>query len=175
MADRLVDDDFFQLFHSFRHTAFRLEALERYTVPEEEAPIADFVAGRPVAMDWFQPWLDIVHGIVKDRRRMARVRVLDTPTTTYQRFEMLTAAYNVEAGEEINYIERSEARRRGIPVDGGDWWLFDSCRLAKMHFDAEGRPLGAEVITDPATVIRYAELRDLALHYSTPYRAAVAA
>lgn len=175
MAGRLVGADFDALFAGFRHTAFRLETQRQYTVPEEREPYARFLAGEPVGSEWFEPWLNVVRNLTAEGRRMERVRVLDTPPTEYQRWELTMTPQNVAAGEIIHFLPRDDAERHGVPVGDGDWWLFDSSRLARMHFDPTGRPLGAEIITDPEIVVRHNEIRDLALHYATPFEQLTAA
>lgn len=51
-----------------------------------------------------------------------------------------------------------------------DFWLFDSIRVARLHFD-DDRLLGAAVVTDPASVGEANRLRDIAWHYAIPYPA----
>jgi len=51
---RLVGEDFSRLLASFEHTAFRLEALDRYTVPSEEEPLRTFLANEPQARGWLK-------------------------------------------------------------------------------------------------------------------------
>lgn len=166
MADRLAGADFAELFRTFEHTAFRLETRPFYTAPVEAEPFAQFLAGGPVDLDWFQPWLKTVRAVVEQGKRMERVRIIDDPLTDYQRFEMSMSQHNVAAGEIIHYLHRTAASAVGLPV-GGDWWLFDSLRLAHMDFAADGHFLGTTTVTDPAVVLQHNGLRDLAVHAAT--------
>ena len=163
MADRLAGADFAELFRTFEHTAFRLETRPFYTAPVEAEPFAQFLAGEAVDLDWFQPWLDTVRSLTEQGKRMERVRILDDPLTDYQRFEMSMSRHNTAAGETVRYLHRSAAAAVGLPVDG-DWWLFDSLRLARMDFDPDGHFLGTVIVNDPDIVLRHNGLRDLAIH-----------
>lgn len=163
MADRLAGADFAELFRTFEHTAFRLETRPVYTAPVEAEPFAQFLAGGPVDLDWFQPWLETVRAVTEQDKRMERVRIIDDPLTDYQRFEMSMSQHNVAAGETIHYLHRAVASSVGLPTDS-DWWLFDSLRLARMDFDTDGHFLGTTIVTDPAAVLRHNGLRDLAVH-----------
>ena len=93
------------------------------------------------------------------------MRLLDEPPTDYQRWEIWTGTFSAAAGEILRYLNRGTAQELGLP-DTTDWWLFDSDRLALMRFDAEGRPLGGEVVTDPELVVQHRIWRDLALRHT---------
>lgn len=170
MGERLTADDFNSLFRYFQHTAFRLEVQPAYAVADERESFEEFLAGKPrpvVEFPFYAAWLDQIRGVTQQDRRVERVRVLDEPPTDYQRWEVWAGQFNVAAGEKIRYISRSRAIDVGLPVID-DWWLFDSTRLARMRFDEHGRPLGGEIISDPAIVAQHCAWRDLAVQYSAP-------
>ena len=50
-----------------------------------------------------------------------------------------------------------------------DFWLFDDGPVARMHYDEQGRFLGAELVEEPDVVARYCKWRDVALQAATPY------
>src|SRR5258708_27735956 len=93
-------------------------------------------------------------------RIVHRVRVVSVPLSDYSRFGLWCAEFAVQAGEDIRYLDR--ARSGGLP--DFDYWLFDSERVARLHFDEDDILLGAEIITDPATVAALSAARDEALH-----------
>lgn len=171
MGDQLTPDDFRNLVRHFEHAAWRLETLPVYTLEEELPEVERYRAGNPTPppeLSWYREWLDQIAKATNEGKRIERVRISTEPPTLYQQWESWAGQWNVRAGEQIRYISRSRALEIGLPVDGGDWWLFDSLRLAKMRFDPDGRPCGGEIITDPAEVIQACAWRDLAVHYSAP-------
>lgn len=172
MNEQLTSEDFNNLFRYFKATAFRLEVQPVYTVADEQPSVRQFLAGEPrpvTELAFYAAWLDQIRTVTSQGRLVHRVRILDEPPTDYQRWEMWSGQYNVDAGEVIRYLPRGHAMEIGLPVID-DWWLFDSARVARMRFDQEGRPLGGEIVSDPQTVAQYCEWRDLAVRSSSPDR-----
>lgn len=160
----LVGDDFRQLFKTFDHTAFRLEVRDRYNVPEEAEMVRKFLTGEPDEGRKSRPWLDLIREIRSAGKRFERVRVVSLPSTDYSRFGHAGAEINNWAGEEIRYLDRVKAESVGLP--NHDYWLFDSRKLARMHFDEDDRLLGTEIIEDPAEIVRHNYWRDVAWHHA---------
>lgn len=113
-------------------------------------------------MDWFQNWLAMIRQATAKGRRFGRVRVVSIPLTDYSRFGIFCAGYTGQAGEEIRYLARDEARALGLPEY--DYWLFDSSKLVRMHFDEAGNFLGGELVEDPNEIIQANYWRDAARH-----------
>lgn len=155
-------DAFGELFRSFEHTAFRLEPRDRYNSPGEHEPLRRFLAGEPDDLAWNQPWLDLISEHTAKGRIVSRVRVVSVPLSDYSRFGLWCARFAVEAGEEIRYLDRAQA----TDLPDFDYWLFDSSWVTRLHFDDDDRLLGAEIITDPATVVELSAARDDAWHRS---------
>ena len=172
MTARLTPSDFDDAFRFFRRSAFRLEAQPRYTVDVEREAFGDWLRGEPRPADqypYYATWLGRVRTIADQGRSLERVRILETPPTDYQRFELHMARWNLEAGETLRTINRDAATEAGLPVDT-DWWIFDDEAVAVMTFAPDGTPGGGHIITDPDTVSRYSSWRDLAVHHSTPFQ-----
>lgn len=157
---RLVGNEFSQLFRSFEFTAFRLETRDSYDSPNERRALAQFVAGHPVDLNWFQGWLSMIRQATTDGRRFTRVRVVSVPFTDYTRFGLFCSQHTTAAGEDIRYLTRDQAE--GLPEY--DYWLFDSRTLVRMHFDDQAKFLGGEVIDDPSVVVQHGYWRDMAWH-----------
>jgi len=177
MTTRLTPTDFNEAFRYFRRTAFRLEARPVYQVDAEQQAYDDYRRGelRPADhYDFYARWLAKVKATTAAGRRVDRVRILEDPPTTYQRFELHMARWNIAAGETLRTITRDHATEVGLPTHR-DWWLFDDEAVALMRFAPDGTPQGGEILTDPTTVSRYCTWRDLAVHHSTPYQACAAA
>lgn len=104
----------------------------------------------------------MVRQATAEGRQFSRVRVVSFPLTDYTRFAMWVAGYTREAGDDIRYITREQAA--GLP--NYDFWLFDSRKLLKMRFTDDDQFLGAEVIEDPAEIVRHNYWRDAAQHHA---------
>jgi len=158
----LIGPEFSKLFRSFEHTAFRLETLDHYKSDNESAALRQFVAGEPDDLDWFQNWLTMIRGATAEGRRFMRVRVVSTPLTDYSRFGVWCAQFTNGAGEDIRYLRRDQADAEKLP--NHDYWLFDSRKLVRMHFDDADAFLGGEVVEDAAEIVNHNYWRDAAWH-----------
>jgi hypothetical protein len=170
MGERLTPDDFNHLFNRFRYEAFRLEVQPSYAADYEREAFEEFLRGEPRPgdqWDWFASWLTEIRKATSQGRQIIRVRIVDEPPTDYQRFELYMARWNVDAGETLSYLDRSTAKRIGLPVVD-DWWLFDRRQLAVMRFSPTGIPQGGEIIDDSRLVHRHRIWRDLAVRHSSP-------
>lgn len=167
MTELLSAADRRRLCETFEHTAFRLETRDRYVDDEaEQEPLRKFQAGEPPDDGWFMDWYGVVDRMTAEGRRMERVRVVSEPYSVYTRFGMdLAHRLNIPSGEDIRYLTRRQARVLDLPDE--DFWLLDSARVLIMHFDGD-RGLGAELVTDPAEVVKRCRWRDVAWHYAIP-------
>jgi hypothetical protein len=152
--------EFGNLFDSFEHTAFRLETRDQYKSTIELQALRQFVAGEPVDMGWFQDWLTMIREATAEGRRFTRVRVVSMPLTDYSRFGVFCSQHTNAAGEDIRYLTRHNA----IDLPDYDYWLFDSSKLVRMHFDDDENFLGGELVEDPAVIVQHNYWRDAAWH-----------
>jgi hypothetical protein len=156
--------DLGKLFESFRRSAFRLECLPTYQVPQDVQWLRRFRAGdeRPQERD-NRPWLTTVRSAIERGARMQRVRIVQTPLTEYQRFQ-LSWGYpeNTAAGEEIYILDKEPPGLLSV-----DFWLFDDEQVIVLEYDDEGRFLRPVVAE---TVAPYRQARDMALKSSVPFR-----
>jgi hypothetical protein len=152
--------EFGNLFHSFEHTAFRLETRDQYKSAIELQALRQFVAGEPVDLGWFQDWLTMIREATAGGRRFTRVRVVSMPLTDYSRFGVFCSQHTNAAGEDIRYLTRHSA----IDLPDYDYWLFDSSKLVRMHFDDDENFLGGELVEDPAVIVQHNYWRDAAWH-----------
>lgn len=56
----LTGDEFSRLFHTFEHTAFRLEARDSYNAPREAESFRKFRTGEQVDMSWAESWFGMI-------------------------------------------------------------------------------------------------------------------
>ncbi|MCP2257607.1 hypothetical protein LX15_001292 [Streptoalloteichus tenebrarius] len=113
-------------------------------------------------MGWFQNWLTMIREATAEGKRFSRVRVVTVPLTDYSRFGVFCSQYTNAAGEDIRYLARHDA----VGLPDHDYWLFDSRKLVRMHFDDDENFLGGEVIDDPALIVQHNYWRDVAWHRS---------
>ncbi|MFJ4692930.1 DUF6879 family protein [Streptomyces sp. NPDC088766] len=162
-----ADDEFARLFETFEHTAWRLETRRRYASDEATDTWAQFVANRPVQWDHEDNWCRNVRAQTAQGKRFERVRLVDSPATTGQLYLLDNAARNCAVGEDIRNLTRVEAQRLHLPAE--DFWLFDSRLVARLVFDDADGLVGIELVTEPAAVNRYCQMRDAAWHHAVPY------
>ena len=86
------------------------------------------------------------------------------PLTDYSRFGLWASQFTVAAGEDIHYLTRNQAQEISLP--NHDYWLFDSRKLVRVHFNENDRFLGGEVINDLAEIVQHNYWRDAAWHYA---------
>ena len=151
---RLTPEEFGAAFGElFRRSAFRLELLDRYTVPNEAEPLRRFRAGLPQDPAWREPWARFVRESVAAGKVMERVHVVSEPLTEYLKFEV-TSAYpaNAAAGEDIRVLP---VAKYPVFYPVHDFWLFDDAVAAVMDYDDDGRFLGADVTRHPVRIKGY--------------------
>lgn len=142
-----------------------MEARDTYDAPYENESLRKFLADEPDDLPWMQSWLDMIREATAKGRRFARVRIVTVPLTDYSRFGVWCAQFTNGAGEDIRYLPRDRADAAGLPAH--DYWLFDSRKLVRMHFDDNNAFLGGEVVEDAAEVVMHNYWRDAAWHHAT--------
>jgi hypothetical protein len=148
------------LLQNFRQSAFRLETLAHYTVPQEEEWFAEWrqTGKLPELTPDNDSWLRMVRDHCAAGKKMRRVRVVSSPLTDYERFELSLFPPSVAAGEEIRVVQRSAVVRTA------DFWLFDESTAVMLRYDETGRFQGVEDGT-ASTCCRH---RDRVLAQSIP-------
>lgn len=147
-------DEFDHCFEKFTHSAFRMETLQRYTVDSEAERIGAFLRGepRPDRSVRTSSWLRRVAVTTAAGKHWSRVHIVDLPLTDYLRYQLIGYVETAAAGEEIRIALRGEHSELAALCE--DFWLFDGGRpdayAIAMRFDADGRPLGHDLVTDPA-------------------------
>lgn len=165
MADLLTGDQLDELFQNVRRYAFRLESRDRYNVPDERPSFEAFMAGRRDLDESARvgPWYDRTRRAAREGRPFSRVRIVSTPLGDYSRYALWTAQGNLEADEEIRYLDRDQAAALGLPVQPPhDAWLIDNERVAVLGFDKNDQFVGAYILDDPDVVQRHRAWRRIA-------------
>lgn len=163
---QLTAEEFGRLFETCR-TAFRLETLQAYDVPEEAEDLAAWREGRPPPPN---PWAEFVAQRVAEGATWQRVHAVREPLSQYLRYEMERYKGSVAAGEDVRIVVVVGLHRFG-PFRH-DWWAFDldgeRPTVALMQYDGHGRWLGAIETTRPDVVKACRADRDMALAISVP-------
>lgn len=162
MPDLVPFADITHLFTTFRHTAWRLESRRGYAVDVGTPKWELWQSGGDLGYNPAHPWHANVRAQTEQGKRFERVRVVDSPPTLGQQFLMASAVGNIEAGEDIRNVWRSDAERGCVPRE--DFWLFDARTLVRLVFDEDDNTLGVEVTEDPAEVVAACQVRDAAWH-----------
>jgi hypothetical protein len=148
--------------------AFRFEAQHSYLTSDAEGEaLAGFMEGGPQppsAFPVWQSWLDQVRTWTEHGKTIARIRIIDSPPTDYQKWSLWCASWHRDAGEDIRYLSRATADALGMPR--GDWQMFDGLRVVLMRFTPAGEIAGKTLITDADEISRYQVWRDLALRHA---------
>lgn len=151
---------------NFRRSAFRLETLPTYQVPQEAEWFAEWQrSGKvPKLTPDNDSWCRLVHEAQSTGRLMQRVRLVSTPLTDYERFELATFRDSLVAGEDIRVCYRKSWKLIETTRNPHDFWLFDEQTIIMLNYDLEGRFQGTE---DGARSICIRQ-RHLALEHSIP-------
>jgi hypothetical protein len=165
---KLIDpEEFGRLFETFEHSAWHLETRQGYASDREDPGYAAFLATGTAPCDLDSEWCANIRRQTAGGKYVGRVRVVDNPPTEGQLFLLDYARCNAATGEDVRNLWREDAERLRLPAE--DFWIFDSRLVAVLRFDDEDTLRDVEVITEPAEVLRYCQVRDAAVHGSVPY------
>jgi hypothetical protein len=144
-------DEFGELFSSFTKEAFRLEMLQVFSIPEEQAEISTFASGvmKP-PRDFNKEWHDLIAAALSRGAAFKRVRMIESPLTLYTKYEIAWGYFdNISAGEDIRVVDKKDTRDFAEYVPALlDYWLFDEKTCVLMSYDLEGRYLGAHLLPE---------------------------
>ncbi|QIS21021.1 DUF6879 family protein [Nocardia terpenica] len=149
---QLRQGDWRDLFRECRSEAFHLEVRDDYAVAVESEPFRRFLDNEPDDYAWFRDWEILVEELTGRGVTMRRVRVVTVPHTDYQRWSLIVAKRNIDAGEDIRYLPRHLAGE--VPPD--DWWLMDDERVIFNLVDQQLKSAGIAITTDPR-IIEYCQ------------------
>jgi hypothetical protein len=124
---------FAELIEATQTSAIRIEMRDTYDETEqgyaEWQETGDISAGASAS-----GWIDhfaVVRAAAARGVSMRRVRVISEPASQYMRWEYASTRLNIEAGEDIRWLPRTEAADLMLP--GADCWVFDN-RLIRWNF-----------------------------------------
>lgn len=162
------------LFAGFRATAFRLETLQRYSVPSEAEPFRRFLAGEaPRDFSWIDGWWKELRAGIAAGKSYSRVHVVVEPLSDYMRF-LFAWVYrrSVGIGEDIRILPMAPGEGWPAGIPRTDFWLFDAAQLLQLTYDDEGRFVHAELVgedDDEGVVGDAVRVRDRAWRLAVPF------
>lgn len=154
----MTPEEFETCFSQFRSSVIRLETLQLYTVAEEAPRIRAFLRGepRPERSVRTSAWLARIAASTVAGKSWRRARIVDLPLSDYLRYQLLGYVESQACGEQIHIAERTP--ELAGPQAFGDFWVFDAntpqAMAIEMHYDADGRVLGADRVDDRTQVAR---------------------
>lgn len=120
---------FAELLAATHASLIRFEMRDSYD--ETEQGFAEWKATGDIgACDWGEH-LDRMRAATARGVKIRRVRVVSEPLSEYMRWEYALTHINIEAGEDIRWLPRTEAA--GLLVPGADCWVFDH-RVIRWNF-----------------------------------------
>lgn len=151
-----------------QHSIFRLETLASYAVGSDGGDFARYLRGEPGPdMERKRTWHKVLQADRDRGVRNYRVHVVRSPISPYCRYEMEWGyAYNTPF-EDISILDLAEVDRPADLADH-DFFLVDGRTAVRMHYDDDGRYLGAEVLS-AADGPRYREAREAAWAAAVPF------
>lgn len=134
-------------FTTFTRSAFRLETMPAYDVPQETAELEAYRAGRPMAERSVRTsaWLANMATTAASGRDWRRVRLIGSAPTLYESWELDRYVESQACGEQI----RIAPREQNAELLGADYWLFDEAAAYAMRYTTAGAFLGADRVDDP--------------------------
>lgn len=163
----LQGPDFEEVFRTFEYSAFHLEVEDAYHTPDESEPFQKFLSGEADDFEWHKPWLDLIHEVTSNGRRVERIRIVSVPHVDYTRWGLTVAPLNIAAGEDIRWLPR--ALMNGTEVTTDDFWLIDGKRVVFTVFTPDGTFSGGAETIDPVIVERCNRVRDSLWSIAIPH------
>jgi hypothetical protein len=154
----------------FTRRLFRLETHDHLDVSSDGDDFQRYLAGQPGPdMSRRDAWLNVIRNEVAEGKHTYRVHVVRSPLTDYLRFDFEWGyVYNEQAGEHIGILDLAE-RESPRELIFKDFWLIDDEHLVLMHYDNDGRFVGAEPVDEPQQLHRYKDCAAVTWAASQPF------
>jgi hypothetical protein len=150
-------DQLQEQFDTVERSSWRWECQGEYQVDADSLqrwrdglPFQETEAGRA--------WHAYIRGLRGRGIPFERVRMLTEPLTDYLRWMLDITYRNIDAGEDIRWLDQGVAQTLAMPPY--DFYIFDDQRLAIMHFDGDKVLADLDVTDDPQRVATHRAYRD---------------
>jgi hypothetical protein len=160
---------FAELLEATQSSVIRFEMRDSYdeTDTTEKGFAAWKATGCIDAYEWGDH-LDVVRAAVARGVRIRRVRIVSEPISEYMRWEYAITPANIEAGEDIRWLPRTNAADLMLP--GADCWVFDH-RVVRWNFQrGDGtNPRHYTFSSDPRVIRDITAAFEMAWDRATPH------
>jgi len=148
-----------------KRSAFRLETMPQYVVPQEAELFAAWNAGMapPRRTPENDPAMARLQRELQRGLRRYRVHILDRPLTPYLRFEIYLYLDSVAVGSEVYVADRDA--HPDLADLREEFFIYDDETVVRMFYDEEGHFLYPEFVDD---VEPYLAMRDTAMRHAEP-------
>ncbi|MYV76222.1 hypothetical protein GT352_20135 [Streptomyces sp. SID1046] len=164
---------FADLLAGCKSTALHLETRDVYGIPTEDADYAAWLGGASVDVTDRSKWWDTFHTTVSDAVArgvvVRRARVVSEPVSDYIRYEHACTQRNIEAGEDVRWLPRSQASDLLLP--GNDYWIFDGQLVRFGLFAGDGRFVAHALEDAPHVVKQCSDAFQAVWDRATPHAA----
>ena len=159
----MSNEEFGGLIWKFGRSLVRLETLDSYAVPSDDALYSAFLDGKPLPAkmpnEW-EEWFEKVRLATSSGKEMVRIHTIPRELTPYLRYEIEWAYryFNQPNGEKVFLLVRednpklmSDSRARE------DFYILDDEKLVFVNYDKENRWVGLEIQEDRSLIRSYQE------------------
>ena len=168
--DSLDADGWAKLINSADKTAFHLEMRDQYAVAEEAADVEQWRTGTWTMEADAQSkafWLELMRSAHARGVVLRRARIVSPEPGEYIRFEHYGTLNNIDAGEDVRWLWRTEAS--GLALPGNDFWVIDGKHVLFNHFTGPGGWLGNTTSDDPAVARLCSDAFESVWQLATPH------
>lgn len=148
----------------------RVQTLERYGVPSDDADFAGYLAGAPAPTSSYrEPFFQELRNGVAAQMRWRNLHVIREPLSDYLRYAFeWVYTYSSEAGQDIRVLDLDQHPAAAILHRTGDFWVVEHQHVALVRYDDEGRHLG-EVAVEDTSATGYLAAAELAWQLGVPF------
>ncbi|MGH3550946.1 MAG: DUF6879 family protein [Pseudonocardiaceae bacterium] len=148
----------------------RIQTLDRYGVPSDDADFAGYLEGAPAPTSPYQePFFQELHSGVAAKMRWRNLHVVRQPLSDYLRYAFeWVYTYSSDAGQDIRILDLGEQPAGGVLQRTGDFWVVEHQHVALVRYDDQGRHQG-EVAVKDTSATGYIAAAELAWHLGVPF------
>lgn len=152
------------LISNFKHSAKRLELLPDYHIEGGEwEDFNNFLNGevRP-PYDELAEWNKSIENWTKQGKTIERIRLLSSPLTDYQKYEILRAYEpGTLCGQKIGVVLKKDFDKVENAAKAKDFWIFDDKYVFEMHYDSQHNYCGGELVEGTKEKQLYEKLKQI--------------
>ncbi|MQA07248.1 MAG: hypothetical protein GEU98_01625 [Pseudonocardiaceae bacterium] len=115
-----------------------------------------------------RPWVEYIQGLRRHGIPFERARVLTDPLTEYLQCQLDFTYMNVDAGEDIRWVQQADAAALGMPAY--DYYLIDSARVAMLDFSDDGTLADVRTSSDEEVLAEHRRWRDVIWPHAVPHK-----